>query len=164
MISILEYDRQKLLHELERFSCPSYRTDQILSWVYKNYATDWEKMSNLPQELRRRLANAFYLRQGKLQQKQHSRDGTTKFLLQWPDGALTETVLIVEQRRRTVCVSSQVGCGVGCLFCASGITGLQRSLTAGEMVEQLLWARQELKQGEKLSNVVIMGMGEPLAN
>ena len=121
-------------------------------------------MVNLPKELRQRLEADFCLGQGRPVKKQTSRDGTVKLLLQWADGARTETVLILDRRRRTVCISSQVGCAVRCFFCASGKSGLERSLQAGEMVEQVRWAGGELDPPERMSHVVIMGMGEPLAN
>jgi 23S rRNA (adenine2503-C2)-methyltransferase len=164
MISLSGCQRQKLIDWLEENSQPAYRADQILLWIYRNNVSEWEDMGNLPQGLRRLLRENFSLRQGQLRQKQSSPDGVGKLLLEWPDGAQSETVLIKEKHRRTVCVSSQVGCAVGCFFCASGLEGLQRSLEAGEIVEQVLWAGEELDQGERVSNVVTMGMGEPLAN
>ena len=110
MISLLGCDRQKILDWLAKFSYPAYRADQILQWVYRRPVNQWAAMSNLPQKLQRQLAADFYLHRGQLLQKLHSLDGTVKLLLRWPDGDLTESVLIAERRRRTVCVSSQVGC------------------------------------------------------
>jgi len=164
MIHLLGYYREELRGWLEEHLLPAYRADQILKWVYQNRVCQWEMMSDLPKDLRLRLSEHFIIRQGRLQQQLHSQDDTIKLLIQWVDEALTETVLIREAKRRTVCVSSQVGCAVGCDFCASGKDGLQRSLEAGEIIEQLLWARKELPGEERLSHVVIMGMGEPLAN
>jgi len=164
MNSILQTTNEELVKFLEDHSYPSYRADQILSWVYKHRVTDWQQMTNLPLELQQFLSEHYSLRQGHLEKKQSGADGTIKILLRWPDDAKTETVLIADDPRRTVCLSTQVGCPVGCAFCASGLTGLERSLAAAEIVEQLLWMQQDLKPNERISNVVIMGMGEPLAN
>ena len=121
-------------------------------------------MTTLPAGLRADLAEHFSLRRAEVLQTQGSFDTAAKTLLRWPDDALTETVLICVQDRNTVCVSTQVGCPVGCAFCASGLDGLQRNLTAGEIVEQVLWMRDRLAADQRISNVVFMGMGEPLAN
>jgi 23S rRNA (adenine2503-C2)-methyltransferase len=164
MNSILQTTREELGKFLVDHSYPAYRADQILQWVYKHQVTDWQQMANLPAYLHQFLREHFCLRQGRLEKKQSGADGTIKILLQWPDDAQAESVLISDDRRRTVCISSQVGCPVGCAFCASGLTGLDRSLTAAEMVEQVLWMQEELDENERISNVVIMGMGEPLAN
>ncbi|MCP4712352.1 MAG: 23S rRNA (adenine(2503)-C(2))-methyltransferase RlmN [Planctomycetes bacterium] len=164
MIQLLGYCRKEFKGWFKDHSLPAYRADQIIKWIYQKRVYQWEMMSNLPKDLRQRLAEHFSIRQGRLLQQLHSQDDTIKFLIQWADEALSETVLIQDAKRRTVCVSSQVGCAVGCDFCASGKDGLQRSLEAGEIIEQLLWAQEELSGEERLSNVVIMGMGEPLAN
>jgi len=164
MNSILGLNRQELLDRLAEKSYPLYRADQILEWVYKRGVDDYQAMSNVPGELKELLSNNFALRLARLKEKRESADRAVKLLLQWPDGALTETVLMKTEKRRTVCVSSQVGCPVQCAFCASGQEGLERSLEAGEIVEQVLWAEGQLEEKERISNVVIMGMGEPLLN
>ncbi len=164
MNSILNKTRDELKIFLRDHSLPGYRSDQILQWVYKHRVTDWQQMINLPAELQQFLSEHFSLRHAQLEKKQVSADDTTKILLRWPDDAKTETVLISDDPRRTVCVSTQVGCPVECTFCASGRNGLERSLAAAEIVEQLLWIQQDLKSNERISNVVFMGMGEPLAN
>ena len=142
----------------------SYRADQILQWAYPKGAVIWDEMTNLSGELRRRLADDYPLRTSTLEDNLRCTDGTAKLLLRWPDGAASETVLLRDGQRRTVCVSSQVGCPVRCAFCASGLEGLERSLDAAEIVEQVLRAREQLEASERISNIVIMGMGEPLAN
>jgi len=162
--SILSLERQELLGWLAERSYPSYRVDQILEWIYKREIDDYQSMSNVPGELKELLSNNFALRRARLREKHESADHAVKLLLQWPDGALTETVLMKTEKRRTVCVSSQVGCPVQCAFCASGQEGLERSLEAGEIVEQVLWAEGQLEEKERISNIVIMGMGEPLLN
>ncbi len=161
---ILDFDRAELQAWFRDQGLPAYRADQVLQWVYEHGVTDPAAMSNLPADLRGMLQERLCLLQGKTERVSRSSDGTTKILIRWPDDALTEVVMIPEKERRTVCVSSQVGCPVGCRFCASGLEGLQRSLRAGEIVEQLFWVRANLPPGERISNIVMMGMGEPLAN
>ena len=153
---------------------PSYRARQILDWVFGRQATAFSAMTDLPAVLRQRLEETFSILAAKELARSEATDGTTKTLLQWPDGATTETVMIPSQdrrgegppkERRTACLSTQVGCDVGCRFCASGIGGSQRNLTVGEVVEQALRVALQLReQEERLSHVVFMGMGEPLAN
>jgi 23S rRNA (adenine2503-C2)-methyltransferase len=150
---------------------PRYRAPQILDWVYRKDAASFEVMSNLPKSLRVWLAEGAAIYHAKVLRESLSEDGTRKLLLSWPDGAAVETVWIPAGRRNTACLSTQVGCPVGCPFCASGLDGLQRNLTAGEIVEQALRVRRLITAaaGESeavggLSNIVIMGMGEPLAN
>lgn len=161
-ISGIDYDEFRLW--LSEHSIESYRADQILQWIYRRGVSDYALMGNLPGRLRELLAQNFLLRSGSVQKTVHSPDGAIKLLLRWRDGATTETVLMEAGTRRTVCVSSQVGCPVRCAFCASGLDGLQRSLEAGEIVEQVLRAQEQLQEGERISNVVVMGMGEPLVN
>jgi 23S rRNA (adenine2503-C2)-methyltransferase len=164
MNSIIQTTREELRKCMTDHSFPAYRADQILQWVYKHRATDWRRMTNLHADLQQFLSEHFSLRQARLEKKQSAADGAVKILLRWPDDARTETVLIPDDPRRTVCLSTQVGCPVGCAFCASGLTGFERSLAAAEIVEQLLWIQQDLKPYDRISNVVFMGMGEPLVN
>lgn len=159
---------------LEATSEPTYRAQQVFEWVFRHLVTDFGDMSNLPAALREQLDRDYSILVAQELNRAVAADGTTKFLLQWPDGATTETVMIPSQdrrsggptrQRRTVCLSTQVGCDVGCRFCASGIGGAQRNLTVGEVIEQALRVAQHLhEQGDRLSHVVFMGMGEPLAN
>lgn len=121
-------------------------------------------MTDLPQGLRERLGERFRIWTTSITAHQRSADGTEKLLLELADGQRVECVLLRDGPRRTVCVSSQVGCGMGCVFCASGIDGVVRNLTAGEILEQLLRLAALLPAEERLSHVVMMGMGEPLAN
>lgn len=149
------------LHEQEQ---PAYRADQIVDWVYQKRVADFSRMVNLPRSLQQCLAEKFVLNRAELMDCMLSDDGTCKLLLRWSTGELTETVMIPDKNRITVCVSSQLGCPVRCAFCASGLNGLERSLQAGEIVEQLLWVARQLEPDQRISNVVVMGMGEPLAN
>ena len=140
---------------------PPFRVKQLLQWIYPKAATEFDEMSNLSKLLRTKLAEAFVLRSATVVEESVSADETCKLLLEFPDGARVETVLIPGRNRRTVCVSTQVGCAMGCAFCASGIDGLGRNLTAGEILEQVL--RFHSPQ-TPVTNVVFMGSGEPLAN
>jgi 23S rRNA (adenine2503-C2)-methyltransferase len=158
----------------------SYRVTQLLGWLYKKRADSIDAMSDLPQVLREQLADVFSLRPLELAREQCSRDGTVKFLWRLPDGELIESVLIPasigrdgsQSNRRTLCVSSQVGCAYGCTFCASGLMGYKRNLAASEIVDQVLAVeRWRLAKGVDshrpeplVNNIVMMGMGEPLAN
>jgi 23S rRNA (adenine2503-C2)-methyltransferase len=144
---------------------PKYRADQVLRWVYQDGAVSYEQMSNLPKAMRAKMEAAMPLYRSKVVRSQESEDGTVKRLLQWPDGATSECVLIPDEDRRTACISTQVGCPVGCVFCASGVGGLQRQLSAGEIVEQAMRVRELCTtDGSRLSNIVFMGLGEPLGN
>ncbi|MBS33775.1 MAG: 23S rRNA (adenine(2503)-C(2))-methyltransferase RlmN [Verrucomicrobiales bacterium] len=158
----------------------SYRVTQLLGWLYKKRADSIDAMSDLPQVLREQLADVFSLRPLELAREQCSRDGTVKFLWRLPDGELIESVLIPasigrdgsQSNRRTLCVSSQVGCAYGCTFCASGLMGYKRNLAASEIVDQVLaverWRLAKGVDSHRLeplvNNIVMMGMGEPLAN
>ncbi len=148
---------------------PAYRADQILQWIYAKQAGSFDEMTNLPAAFRQKLAAEFELNAVHALKTRSASDTTEKFLFQLHDGSLIETVLIpatpgltTQSDRHTVCVSTQVGCAYGCKFCASGLDGVKRNLTAGEIVDQVLHVQQ--LSGERVSNIVVMGMGEPLAN
>jgi len=163
-----------LLSELQEQLCnlgePSYRAGQILDWLYKKRVDTMDKMTNLPRSLRSRLAEKFTLGKIEIVRVLGARDTTRKFLFRLTDENLIESVLIPASPalyggradRRTICVSTQVGCAYGCKFCASGLEGFSRNLRANEIVDQLIAV--ERATGEKIDNIVFMGMGEPLAN
>jgi len=161
---------EELKAKLGTMGQPSYRAAQIMEWIYRKRVKSFEAMSNLPQGLRDALASEFAFDDLTPARKLGSEDTTRKFLFQLEDGNLIESVLIPASPalygdasdRRTICVSTQVGCAYGCKFCASGLDGWTRNLQAGEIVEQIL--RVEELSGEKINNIVFMGMGEPLAN
>ncbi len=156
------------LEELDVFVAglgePRYRGRQLARWLYGRGATDIAEMTDLPQGLRRRLAGvARASRLRALARSDAPNDLTTKVLAGLADGRTVETVLMrYDDGRRTACISTQVGCGMGCTFCATGLAGLARNLSAGEIVEQVLLI--ERQTGERITHVVFMGMGEPLAN
>jgi len=135
-----------------------YRADQLADWVYGKSVTDPARMSNVPGG----AAERFEFLTSAVAARADSADGTVKLLLDLHDGEQAETVLIPAQRRATACLSAQVGCAMRCAFCASGLDGLRRNLSAGEILEQIVHLRQAT--GRKVTNVVFMGMGEPLAN
>lgn len=143
---------------------PAYRAAQIHKWIYEKRAGTFDEMSDLPKELRERLAAEFTIFSSTVAAHKTAEDGTEKLLLEWPDGHRIECVLIREGKRRTICISTQVGCAMGCVFCASGLDGVARNLTTGEILEQMLLLNRIQSAEERLSNIVVMGMGEPLAN
>lgn len=147
-----------------------YRAKQVLEWLYQQRVDDIEEMSNLPAQMRENLASAFHINDMTHVETAGSEDTTRKFLFRLQDGRYVETVFIPASKglkgkqsdRKTICVSSQVGCAYGCKFCASGLAGFTRNLTADEIVGQMMMV--EKLTGEKINNIVFMGMGEPLAN
>lgn len=140
-----------------------FRARQIAKWVYGKGVVEFDRMTDLSAALRRRLPEILRPLRTVPAQDRTAADGTRKLLLKLEDGDAIETVLIPEGDRRTICVSTQAGCPVGCLFCASGIGGLSRNLTTGEILEQILHVRRAAP-GESITNVVLMGIGEPLLN
>ena len=165
-VSLYDLTFAELSDRLATLAAPAYRATQLSEWAYRHLATDYATMTSLPAALRERLAETLPL--SSLEPvRELSADGgeTVKTLYRTVDGHLVETVLMFYPDRVTVCVSCQVGCAVGCAFCATGLGGLARNLTAGEMVAQVVDAARGARQrGRTLSNVVMMGMGEPFQN
>lgn len=143
---------------------PAYHARQVFRWIFERRAERFEGMSDLPKRLREELEAEWSVFATTVALHHVSPDGTDKLLLECRDGRRIECVLMAEEARRTVCISTQVGCGMGCVFCASGMQGVERNLTMGEMVEQVVRLRNLLPFDERLSNLVVMGMGESLAN
>ena len=143
---------------------PAYRADQVVEWLYRRAVDDPSQMTNLPEELRQRLTEQWRTRALELHELRVSQDGTRKLALRADDGALVEAVLIPEERRVTLCLSTQVGCALECSFCATGALGFERNLSVAEIIDQVARAQEQLAPGETLSNLVFMGMGEPLLN
>jgi len=160
----------ELQTELQGLAERSYRADQIVDWLYKKRVDSIEKMTDLPLSLRKRFADRFSFSKIDIVRVLGSRDTTRKFLFRLSDGNLIESVLIPaspalygeKSDRKTICISTQVGCAYGCKFCASGLEGFSRNLRANEIVDQIIAI--ERASGEKIDNMVFMGMGEPLAN
>jgi 23S rRNA (adenine2503-C2)-methyltransferase len=143
---------------------PAWRAAAIRRWLHGRRAASFADMTDLPRDLRADLDTDFRIWTTTIAVHKRADDGTEKLLLQLADGQRIECVLLRDGDRRTVCISSQVGCAMGCVFCASGIDGVVRNLTTGEIVEQLLRLAALLPAEERLSHIVVMGMGEPLAN
>ncbi len=141
-----------------------FQARQVAHWVYRHGVADYDGMRNVPSALRQALAHRLPVRSSSVATVDHAADGTDKLLLRLHDGQSVECVLIPDGERTTLCVSSQVGCPVGCVFCASGMFGVTRNLTAGEIVEQVLFARERLPADRAITNLVVMGMGEPMLN
>ncbi|HSV15517.1 MAG TPA: 23S rRNA (adenine(2503)-C(2))-methyltransferase RlmN [Tepidisphaeraceae bacterium] len=150
---------------VQTWGWPRFRGRQVREWVYHKGVVDPEQMTNLGKADRALLTARFDFGSSTIVNHQSSSDGTEKLLLAWPDGNNAETVMIPDGPRRTACVSSQVGCPAGCKFCASGVNGVKGNLSADQIVEQIVRLNALLKRGdERITNVVFMGMGEPLAN
>lgn len=151
---------------IQKNNIASFRAKQIFSWVHKHVAESFLEMSNVPKSVRELLEEKFSSPWPlEILTTRISKDGTEKYLFSLNDGSTIETVLIPETERQTICISTQVGCAMNCSFCATGKAGYVRNLTAGEIVAQVLYVEAKLKaQGQSLTNVVYMGMGEPLAN
>lgn len=163
-LSLCELTPRSLRKVLEDLKQPGYRADQILKGFHVRRQRTYAGMTDLPAALRERLAGELQLLTTSVARKSVSTDGTVKLLIKMADGELVECVMIPDGKRRTACLSTQVGCPVGCVFCASGVGGVKRNLTAGEIVEQALHLTDVLPAEERLTHVVVMGMGEPFLN
>ncbi len=162
-VNIKDLTLTEFAASLEEFAQPSYRAQQIWQWLFQKGATSFAEMTNLSAPLRRQLDDVFEISRLRVVRRAEARDGTVKFLFGLSDGERVESVLIPEAKRMTLCISTQVGCGFGCAFCATARLGLKRNLRASEIVDQVLEARA-LSAGRRITHIVLMGMGEPLAN
>jgi len=166
MINLYELMQPQLVDLVEGWGEPRFRASQLWSWLYEKRAPSFEAMTNLPKNLRARLEAETTLGQLRMVAEQTSHDGTVKRLYRLHDGQLIEAVLMpYDDDRRTACISTQAGCAMGCVFCATGQMGFARHLTSAEIFEQAMWFARDLEaEGDRLSNVVLMGMGEPFHN
>jgi len=162
--AILELAPEDFREWLAERGEPPMRAKQIRRWILQGRAESFEQMTDLPKGLRAELAAHFQPLGTSIDKHQHAQDDTHKLLVKLQDGRQIECVLIQEDERRTACISTQVGCGMGCVFCASGLNGMDRNLTTGEIVEQLIRMRNLTPADARLTHIVVMGMGEPLAN
>lgn len=160
--SLIGLSAKQLQELFTPFSQPVYRARQVYKWIHHHQVRSFEEMTNIPKPFRRELENHFRLSALALAAKQVSSDGTRKYLWELHDGKKIESVFIPEESRNTICISSQVGCALGCEFCATAQMGFLRNLTPGEIVEQVIRVQQDA--GEEITNVVFMGMGEPFLN
>ncbi|MEM6978319.1 MAG: 23S rRNA (adenine(2503)-C(2))-methyltransferase RlmN, partial [Planctomycetota bacterium] len=161
---LLDWSTEALAKWLVEHGQKPFRAKQIRRWIYQGRVTSFDAMTDLPAALRRQLEDSFELFVARDVVVSSSRDGTEKLLIELAGGGEVECVLLRDGTRRSICVSSQVGCAMGCVFCASGLDGVERNLTQGEIVEQMLRLQRRLPPDERLSHIVMMGMGEPLAN
>jgi 23S rRNA (adenine2503-C2)-methyltransferase len=149
----------------EEFGATSFRATQLFEWVYRKGVTDFELMTNISRDLRAQLARSFVFPKARIHDRQISSDGTRKYLFEVEGGDLVESVMIKQPNRMTLCVSSQVGCAMGCKFCRTGTMGLKRSLSTSEILRQVNGVLEDAKNfGDSFQNIVFMGMGEPLHN
>jgi len=162
MKKIKDKTLEELKEELKSLGEKPFRAEQIYHWLYEEKVKSFEEMTNLSISLREKLSQEYTMCNFNIIQKQESADGTKKYLFDVLDGNAIETVLMEYHHGKTICVSSQVGCKMGCKFCASTGIPFIRSLTAGEIVEQILAVEQDT--GDRISNIVFMGIGEPLDN
>jgi 23S rRNA (adenine2503-C2)-methyltransferase len=175
-VSLLEMGLDELTDYIKSLGQPAYRARQIWEWIYKRYAADFEQMSNLPASLRALLSEKMTLRvlTPVVEQVSQAKD-TLKILFQLHDGQTIEAVLMLYDKRRTLCISSQAGCAMGCTFCATAQGGLARNLSAGEIVAQVLYFARylatpgalpltDVERPSTVTNIVLMGMGEPMHN
>ncbi len=160
---IKSFNNEELAEWVRENSLPAFRAKQIFSWLHKSGVSDFSEMSNVSKDLRNKLSEEFYISSCEIENKYVSAiDGTVKYLFRLSDGEFLETVIMKYKYGYTICVSSQVGCKMGCRFCASTLAGFKRNLTAGEIESQLHSAQKDL--GIRISHIVLMGIGEPLDN
>lgn len=162
MIDLKDFEYDELTEYLQSIGEKKFRAEQIFSWLHKG-AESYEEMTNLSKATREKLEKETYVSTLKIREQYISKlDGTVKYLFELPDGNCIESVVMRYKHGLTICISSQVGCRMGCRFCASTIGGLYRNLTAGEILNQVIFAEKDI--GERIGNIVIMGIGEPLDN
>ncbi|MDA8082145.1 MAG: 23S rRNA (adenine(2503)-C(2))-methyltransferase RlmN [Nitrospiraceae bacterium] len=166
-VNLKALSREDLFRFILERGLPRFRAEQLLHWVYERYVADISGVTEFSKKLRDDLGAVAYLSCPEVAQRLTSRDGTEKFLFRLEDGETIESVLIPDDKRLTLCISSQAGCAMGCEFCLTGSHGLKRNLQAYEIVDQVLSVNRMIRMTEKgrgVTNIVLMGMGEPLAN
>ncbi|MFT4046698.1 MAG: 23S rRNA (adenine(2503)-C(2))-methyltransferase RlmN [Solimonas sp.] len=179
-INLFGLDREQLRARFAEMGEKPYRADQVMLWIYRRGKDNFDEMTNIGKELRKRFAEHFVIRTPELVTEQVSQDGTRKWVLRLEGGNAIETVYIPEENRATLCISSQVGCAMDCSFCSTAQQGLNRNMTTAEIIAQVWFAARTLggdfqsqdwkdrdqddRGGRVISNIVFMGMGEPLAN
>ncbi|MCZ6729758.1 MAG: 23S rRNA (adenine(2503)-C(2))-methyltransferase RlmN [SAR324 cluster bacterium] len=164
MDNIKDYTLPALTEWMAQRGEPAFRARQVFQWLYQRRVTGFEQMSNVARPLRRRLGESFSLGGMARQDVRHSRDGSVKYALRLDDGQCIEAVLMPNDTHYTLCISTQVGCAMGCDFCMTARMGLVRNLSAGEIVQQVVEAYGGVEEGGLIRNLVFMGMGEPLHN
>ncbi len=163
MINFRDLTYEQILEEVVSCGEAKFRAEQIFSWLNKKGVYSFDEMTNVSKKLKSVLSSKYYITSADIVKKLESKiDKTKKYLFRLHDGNMVESVVMYYNHGITICISSQVGCAMGCKFCASTIGGLVRNLTAGEIIDQIIFAQNDI--GERISNVVMMGIGEPLAN
>ena len=163
MVDLKSLSPKELHAFIKNQGLPDYRTDQLIHWIYARYASHIDEITEFSKDLRSRLNESAYISNLKIIRRLKSSDGTEKFLFALQDEQTIESVLIPDSDRLTLCVSSQVGCALGCLFCLTGKGGFIRNLKPHEIVDQIIAVNRTI-QNNKITNIVFMGMGEPLMN
>ena len=162
MKSIYDLTQEQMIDEFITLGEKKFRAVQVFEWIYRQHVYQFDYMNNLSLALREKLSQTYSIELLKIKEKQVSQDGTIKYLFELEDGGLIESVLMIHDYGKSLCVTSQLGCNMGCRFCASGLLKKQRNLTAGEMVNQVLSVMNDTN--ERVSHVVVMGTGEPFDN
>ncbi len=164
MINLIGYPEEKLKQLFADWGVPAYRMGQVFSWIYLHRVQQFGEMTNLSKDLRARLAEHFVIVLPRIAAKTHSQDGSIKYLFELGNGLQVESVWMPDETRKTLCISSQVGCRLACSFCLTATLGLKSNLTAGEIIGQCLAVNNDLPEADQVTNIVMMGMGEPLDN
>lgn len=162
MKSIYQFSQEEMIDEFLAYNEKKFRATQVFEWIYRKHVYSFDDMSNLSLTLRQELSQRYSTDLLKIKEKQVSHDGTIKYLFELSDGGLVESVLMVHDYGKSLCVTSQLGCNMGCAFCASGLLKKQRNLTAAEMVLQVLTVTHDIQ--DRVTHVVVMGTGEPFDN
>jgi 23S rRNA (adenine2503-C2)-methyltransferase len=164
-LNLKKYDPKEIEEVIKEYSLPSYRTKQLIHWIYKKYASSLMEITEIPKTLRESLSEKYYIGDIKLLDRKISIDGTEKFLWELEDKEKVESILIPDKYRLTLCLSSQVGCSLKCKFCLTGKIAFKRNLYSWEILDQFIQVQKIIvKEGRHITNVVFMGMGEPLLN
>ncbi|MDH5560241.1 MAG: 23S rRNA (adenine(2503)-C(2))-methyltransferase RlmN, partial [Deltaproteobacteria bacterium] len=162
--NITDFSEDELKDWAQQKNEKPFRVNQLLQWLYHHRASSFDQMSNLSKDFRSKLSDFFSFQLPEIVKTQEADDGTIKFLQKLSDQSHIESVLLKHDDHNTLCISTQVGCGMGCRFCLTGKMGLKRNLSSGEIVEQVLNAYRLIPPGETIRNIVYMGMGEPFHN
>lgn len=164
MINLIGFPEAELKQLFTEWDIPAYRVGQVFSWVYHRKVRNFNEMTNLSKELRARLAEHFVISLPQIAARYRSRDGSIKYLFEMDNGAQIESIWMPDESRKTLCISSQVGCRLDCSFCLTATLGLKGNLTAGEIIGQYMAVNDDLPDEDQTTNIVMMGMGEPLDN
>ncbi len=163
-VNLIGFPQDRLIQLIKNWEEKPFRAFQVLNWIYNHRVNQMAEMTNISKNLRKKLDDYFSIELPKVAEKTLSKDGTIKYLLELGDGETIESVWMPEEDRKTLCISTQVGCRLGCTFCYTGTLGLKRQLTSAEIIGQILTINDGLAENDKVTNIVIMGMGEPLDN